>query len=196
MPEPSAAVAAAIARRQGQAQVSETTLSNIREKAKEVRDAEARIAMLEEQLAQTKLHLNEVRFKQLPDLMMAAGVETLTVAAEGNFPAFTAELKPYYYARIPKDESKRIAAFNMLEESGNGDLIETVVTLDFPREARAEVAAFLATLPRGIKHEVKADVRWNVLEKWLRETVEAGHMPDLSLFSGVVGKQVKLKEKK
>lgn len=197
MNQPSQAVAAAIARRQSQA--SETdSIDVIRTKAREAKDLELHIADLEEQLKQSKAQLFKICTVDLVDLMSAHSVDGVDVSAQGNMPAFTAKMKPYYKAAIYKDdpEEKRIAAFAMLEETGNADLITTTVTVDFPREARAEVAAFIAQLPKTITHTVEANVRWTTLTKWLRETVEGGQMPDLELINGFVGQKVELKDKK
>lgn len=198
MTQPSPAVAAAIARRQQQQTVDQATLEVVRAKAQEAKELELHIVELEEQLSQTKSRLQEIRFTELVDLMLAAGVDGLDIPAQGNMPAFNVKMKPYYYARINADapEEQRIAAFKMLEDTGNGDLIKTVVTVNFPREARKEVADFIKKLPKTVIHEVNASVHWRLLESWLRETVEGGTMPPLELINGKVGKVVELKDKK
>jgi hypothetical protein len=198
MNAPNPAVAAAIARRSTQTSAETDTLEAIRAKAREAKEMELHIEELEEQLKQTKKRLHQICFVELVDMLVAAKVNGIDVAAQGNMQAFVAKLKPYYSAAIPADmpEEKRMAAFRMLEETGNGDLIKTIVTVDFPREARADVADFISQLPKTVKHEVKASVHKATLTKWLRETVEAGQMPDLEKINGVVGQTVELKNVK
>lgn len=196
MTGPNAAVAAAIARRKGEAP-SEDTLEKIRAKAKEAKNIELDITDLEEQIKRLNARLHQIIFSELVDMMANAKVDALEVAAEGNRAAFNARLKPYYSASIPADapEEKRIAAFAMLEANKAADIIKTIVTVNFPKEERKAVAAFIKKLPKGVTHDVKASVHKGTLTKWLRERVESGGVvPPLEPINGVVGRTVELKD--
>src|SRR6476620_5236355 len=123
MTGPSSAVAARIAARAGEGP-SADTLDKIRSKAKEAKNIELEIADLEEQISRNKARLNQIVMTELVDMMAAAKVEALSIAAEGNRAAFEAKLKPYYSASIPADapEEKRVAAFKMLEDNNAADI--------------------------------------------------------------------------
>lgn len=200
MNSPNAAVAAAIAAR-ASATPNEGALEAIRAKAREAKSLELEIEDAEERIKQMKVRLNAITMTELPDLMTAAGVDNVGVTAMGNMPAFEAKLKPFYSASIPADgdEAQRIAAFKALEAANAADLIKTTVTVDFPKEERKAVAAFIKKLPKNVKHTVKAAVHKGTLTKWLREKIEdTGTLPDpdfMKLINGFVGRVVELKEK-
>jgi hypothetical protein len=175
---------------------TDDALGKIRAKAREAKEIEYQISDLEERTKQLKERLTAIVNVELVDLMQVARVNFLGIEAHGNLPAFDAKLKPHFRAIIPADatDEQREAAFAVLINAGAEDLIKTQVTINFPKEARAEVAAFLETIPDVAEHEVKATVNHMTLTKWLKECVNAGRMPPLEPINGFVGHKVDLAE--
>ena len=199
MTEPSAAVQAAIKRRQAEGP-DEDALEKIRVKAREAKDLEKNILDYEEMIKQIKVRLANITFNELVDLMQKAGVDNVGVPAQGNMPAFDAKLKDYYSASIPADapEPFRTAAFAALTKSGNEDLIKTTLIMQFPKEERKRVATFIKRLPKNVTYETKAMVHKGTLTKWLREYVQEKKKPPpfLEKINGKVGYIVELKDRK
>jgi hypothetical protein len=105
-------------------------------------------------------------------------------------------MSPYYKAVISAkwDEPRRKAALEELESHGAGDLAKRVVSIPFPRSDEEKCKQLCDLLDQhGIAYSVGFDIPWQTLTSWLRETVEAGTMPDLEKIGGQVGQVVKLK---
>src|SRR6185369_1130222 len=89
-------------------QVSEDRLTQIRAKIREARNLELEIEAAEQVVADLRSKLMDVqgggqKRGELVDLMEQSNVRILTLEAEGNYPAYTAELKPFYNAVLPKE---------------------------------------------------------------------------------------------
>lgn len=168
--------------------------------------------------------LSEMRKKTIPEFMDKVGVPAITVEAEGNYPAFTAERKPFFQANIAADwpPEMREEAFAYVESLGYGELIKTFITFSFPKDLYPAVVPFLKacktmklvamvdqpaakgkkpkrkkvqfTLPLP---EVEKTIHAGTLTKWLREQVEEeGFMPKLDKIGGFVGTVADVKEVK
>ncbi len=141
--------------------------------------------------------------------MEKIGVPSITIEAEGNYPAFTAERNPFFAANIAADwpPEKRDEAFAYIESLGYGELIKTFVSFAFPRELQPAVSSFLKVIKsltlvatvkvggkkRRLKYKVptptiERTIAHGTLTKWLREQVEdEAKMPDLEKIGGFVG---------
>lgn len=179
-------------------------------------EKKAEVAELEGRLAKAK---NEV----IPTFMDEIRVPSITIDAEGNYPAFECVARPFYRANIAADwePAKKEEAFAYLESIGEGDLIKTSVTYYFTREEAAMVKPFLAAVTKlkftikvvsfigkGKKRRktektqkvspppavVEKTVQWNTLTAWLRRKVEtSGTIPKLDKIGGAVGTVADLK---
>lgn len=196
--QPPAAVAAAIKR--DETAVPEDKLDKLRAAVREVRDLRRDEQDLTERLAQVKAQINEREGKTLPDLFTEAKVDHIGLEAEGNLPAYDAEMKPYYHANIsaewPMEQQQK--GFDWLDENKFGDLIKSMYVVMVPRGARAKALEVEEALEKlGVEYEVKLGVPWNTLTAWLKERVEKfKSTPPLDLLGATVGKVVKLKERK
>src|SRR4026208_2429282 len=76
--------------------IESPTLQAVRERVAEIRDVKARIAYLEEQLAEENKRYYELTRVILPEMFNEAGVNVLELQAEGNYPAIIAEKTPYF----------------------------------------------------------------------------------------------------
>lgn len=174
-------------------------LSELRDKAREVRDLGQTIADNEQLVAEMRGRHGRLLREVLPEMMDAAGVASLELQPEGNSPGLSFKLQPFFSAGIaaswPAD--KKAAALDYLTSIGHGDLIKTFVTLSFPREERDAALAVAAEMrSRDVDVEVDESVHASTLKAWLREMVDSGDMPDLDKIGGSVGRHVVIKEVK
>lgn len=209
--KPSAALAAAMSR-DAQQSVPEDKLEAVRKKLREFRDQQQIKAGLEERLKQVNIALFETEHKTLPDLFNDVGIDKLGLPAEGNLPAYDADLSPYYKASISAEwpEEKRAEAFKWLDDNNHGDIIKSAYVILLPRGART-IALALEKAIKGLKarlpgkktlqkvdvdYVVKLEVPWNTLTAFVKEQVEKGEAPPLDVLGATVGEIVKLKPRK
>lgn len=183
---------------------SQDKLDKIRALVREARDLDKEIDGLEEMLKEKKAELLALTQKKLPDAFVENGVSRLDLAAEGNMPAYDAELRPYYHANILADwpPDQREAGFGWLESKKHGDLIKNVVTVEIPR---GKGAAALSKKVTGalkklrVPYGVEKAVPWNTLTALVRELTESGKPlgdKDREAIGATVGTVVKLKQRK
>lgn len=180
--------------------VNEDRLSALRDKIARVRDLQKTKADLEARLKETNKELDASYFRELPDLMDAAGVTLVEIPPEGDLPAITAKVGPYYRANIAADwpPERRAAAFKWLDDNGHGDLIKTNVTVPFARDEREEARKLVAKLEaEGLPTVIGEAIPWATLTAWLKEMVEKHNATDLPLetLGATVGRVVTLKSK-
>lgn len=175
-------------------------LAAIREAARSARDLDKRIADLTEMLELTRGARRDVVARVLPELMMEAGVKTLGLEAEGNLPAYDFTLRNYARANVAAswEPERRAAGFEALERAGAGDLIKTVLTVEFGRgevELARDVQAQLSE--EGRESRLSMDVPHQTLSAWLREAIARGQeLPPLELIGGEVGQIVEMKPRR
>lgn len=193
--EPSPGLRAALMR--GAPPVPGDRLVELRKAARRAENLQRELVDLEERELDRKAELRRLMMEELPDLLDAAGVTSISVDAEGNQPAFSAELKPYYKASIAAewDEARRDRAFRWLEDNGFGDLVkrEFTVALDRDEEAAGRKLAKLLS-ENGFAYSVRRNVPWNTLTAFVRERIEK-HSETLPLdtLGATVGRIVNLK---
>jgi hypothetical protein len=200
MRRPSAAVAKAVAR---DAAPSQDKLDKVRVKVKEARDLDVEISDLHQRLSDKRKRVQELTFRELPDLFQDARITRLDLEPEGNLPGYGVELHPYYKANIAADwePEKQQRAFDHLEEKGAGDLIKTVITVELGRGTRGtadKIEKFLDKL--GVPFESHLGVPWNSLTAWLKAEIRRDkRIPpakELEAIGATVGTVVTLKPKK
>ena len=156
--------------------------------------------MLEERLKATNIALEAQYYRELPDLMDAAGIALVELPPEGNYPAVVAKAGPFYRANIAADwpPEKRAAAFKWLDDNGHGDLIKTTVSVPFSRDQRDEAKELKEKLEaEGLPTVVGESIPWATLTAWLKEMVEKHSATDLPLetLGATVGRVVTIKPK-
>ena len=172
-------------------------LARIKSAAQSMRDAKLEIQNIEERLAQAKERYRTLERQELPDLMAEAGMPKMTIAAEGNLPAFEIKVKPFARANIAANwpEEKRQAAFDWLESNGHGDLIKTCITIDIPKEQHADAVDLLQKLQTmGYRPNAEETVHFMTLSKWLKECIGKGLIVPLDIVGGEVGMECSIKE--
>lgn len=108
-PAPNAAVLAAL--EEGSQAPSEASLESLRRRIAECRELESEIAGISERLKEKSDELTRIRTRDLPAMFEKLRIGDLTLKADGNYPAYQAQLKPFYSAKLPDDPQKKQAAF-------------------------------------------------------------------------------------
>jgi hypothetical protein len=171
-------------------------LAKIKANLSVARDLELRIKDTEQKLKDAKADLEHLVHKVIPEQFNAAGIKNLTLEANGNQPAMSAQLRPYFKAVIPVkwDDIKRQEALVELDKYGAGDLARKTVSVAFPRSESDEADEFARNIGKmGYSYVMQFDIPWQTLTAWLRETVNAGEMPNLDKIGGQVGQVINLK---
>ena len=193
--EPSVALRAAVAAHKKPA-TSDDALDKLRERVRRCRDLLQEIHATEERVAAAKRELNAITMSELPDLFDEHGVTSVGIPEEGNSPAYTAEAKPYYNAKIRDENAEE--AFSWLDAHGHGDLIKNMFSVEFGRTENKAADTLRAVLEKmDVDYLQKKTVPWNTLTAFVREQIEKHNATlPLDLLGATVGRVVKLKEKK
>lgn len=181
-------------------------LDQLREAVAQLRDKQLEKEDLEARAADLGTAINVLNRTTLPELFAAAGVRNITLEASGNVPAYDAKLATEYRAGIPNswEPEKREAGFNWLIAQDGGDLIKTVVTIEFEKGdvERAMTIRKALIEQHGIAPEdvtVDMTVHHATLTSYLRELVDGndGSVPEgIDKIGGYVGPVVKLTKAK
>lgn len=151
----------------------------------ELRDAKRKIKTLEEEISNLKVKAKEVEEVKIPDVMLEHGLNAVTL-----FSGARVEVKPYYFARVPKDNPAPFYVW--LEEHGHGSLVKShfeIWTTDHNIvdifKSTAEEVNQPFDLGRG--------VHWKTLEAWFKEQCERGVSLPTQLFENYVGRKAVVK---
>lgn len=187
-------------------------VAKLRDKAAELVECSRRLDRAEQLVADIRKRKVELETHTLPDMMAAAGVDTMGLAEAG----VDIVASSFAHASIPvaMDPVKRDAAFAHLTELGGGDLIQATVSVAFPKEdivlAERFRGAAQTWLAKASNHPppVNLDqaVHHGTLSAWLRSQIETNAeriayglsvIPiNLETLNGVVGRIVKIKVRK
>lgn len=162
------------------------------------RDKELEAIDLEQRLATLKGEINEIKMKKLVDLFSRAGIKSLSLDAEGNTPAYSSTLKPYYKASISADWplEQQDKAYDYLETQ-EPDLIKRQITVDVGRDTKLATRIKKALAKLKTEFSEGRSVHHGTLTKWLKEVHQkTGKLPQLDLIGATVGQIVDVKPTK
>ncbi len=147
-------------------------MSRIEGLAQEQLDAEARVAALEEQLAEAKAVALSIKEHKLPDLLDSAdlGESTITTPA-GHIIKMGEAIR----GSIPK--GKEQPAFDWLENNKNGRLIKRTFTIEFGKGDEAWADKFerdCARRKRPLNLKRKQGVHPQTLQAFVRQQLDEG----------------------
>lgn len=169
---------------------SDTT--TIRKKAVELRDYYLQKNDLENQLKEIGKKIVHVERHELIDMFDDAGISGIDVDADGNHPAFRAERSTVYGAKIPDD--KRMEALQWFEQSGNGDLVKSVITIQFGMQEHEERLRVMKLLSEnGVEYYTNESVHHMTLKAFVKSEVKLGHVIPMDLLGAYVFDEVKIK---
>lgn len=164
----------------------------VRQKAKELRDKYLEKIEAEQRVKDIQTRINKIEQDELMDLFSRAGISDITVEGEGNHPAFTAERKTIYGAKIP--DEKRQPALQWFEEHGHGDLVKALVTVSFgmqEHEKRLYLLKLLAS--NGFEARTDETVHPMTLKAFVTRELKAGRIIPLDLLGAYFFDAVKIK---
>ena len=193
-------------------EVPKDKLDAIRNMGRAMRDLTKEIADLEERVKEKKAELNRIQMNDLVMLMEENQVPKITIEAEGNYPRYDLEAKPYYHAVLPRNKETGLVleeGTSWLKKNGAGDLIKRVFVVTLGMDSDKQVAALRKFLmgppPKGKKKvlvpkyrfEEKEDVPWATLTSFVKERIEKLKKPvPLETLGATIGKIVRMKEVK
>lgn len=183
---------------------SDKELESLGDAARKYVELEQRKALLDAEMKTLNAEILEYKHKTLPDIMTGLDMDHYGLASAG----VDIELGDYAKANISADwdEERQEAGFKHLEELQVGDIIRLQVSYSFGKDQYDEakklvelVAAVAEAEDIGIEiptPTVKKSVPWNTLTATLKELHKKGVAVDLEKIGGVIGKVVKIKERK
>lgn len=178
---------------------SENQLDVIRAKVRELRDLEIERAQLEERQRSISERRRVLVEKEIVDVMDAASVPAITIAAEGNMPQFEVEIGPYYHANIAADwpEPQREKAFAWIRKYHDG-MLRSTITASLGKNSGAQQKALEEFLvKKKISFKVQFGVPHNTLTAFVKEQIEERKKtPPLALLGATVGRVAKIKKEK
>ncbi len=180
--------------------VPEDRLDKARDLVRELREHELEAGEVEQELTDLKQTILKMKEHTIPDFFDEAGVPGITLAAEGNMPAYEVRIDDRYFANIPIENQEE--AFNYLRQTNNEDLIKTTFTITFGLKEAKEATRFARSLEKaGISYTEKHGVPWSTLTAWFKTEHKKKPLPVkardlLGATVGRVAKIIKQKERK
>lgn len=169
-----------------------TTIDEIALLARNMVTAQQDVDAAEEELKKRKELLRRISEETIPYKMEELGLEKL-VLATGE----VLSVKPEVYCTIPKEGDERRRALQYLIDRNAGDLIKTLVTVEFGKgELKKALRLKRAIEKVGYECSIDQGVHPQTLKAYVREVLEAA-TPDfnLAIFNGKAVMVAKLKHK-
>lgn len=174
------------------------SLLELRTLAGEAEGLETQIKHHEEAIKSLSERNNQIKTKELPEKMAALAMDEFTLSSGAKV-----AIKDFVSGSLPKDEidpdirrpedpNPRKDALDYLTEIGGGDLLKTVVSVDFGKSQHNEALDLFATLKEQ-GHDAKCDsnVHPATLAAFAREKLREGEeiaFDKLGLYAGKVAK--------
>lgn len=162
---------------------------------RQISDTMVRESELQQQLetheaveADLRAQLGAIRTKQLPELMMAAGVERFTCRETGTEARLTFECS----GALGSDEEERERKLDILIANGADEIVRLEVTAAFGKGGYAQAQALAGELNRrGIATVVSRNIHHQTLKSWVKERMEAGDqlpLAEVGLWYGQIAR--------
>jgi hypothetical protein len=174
-------------------QDEQVDLTVVRKKAVELRDTYQLKQDLENRLKLINKQITKIERDELPDLFNRAKISDITVQPMGNQRGFFAELTTVYSAKIPDD--KRQEAFEWFEQNDHGDLVKSVITINFGMQEHDERLRVMKILSdNGIEYYTNESVHHMTLKAFVKTQIQIGHIIPMDLLGVYIFDEVKIKE--
>lgn len=164
-------------------------LANLGELIAQMQDAEEAVREAEAELKQRQQTLRTLAEHDIPELMMACGIETFETTD-----GIKVSIKKDIRASIPVAMRER--AYQWLEENGHSGLIKREVRVGFRRDQGDEAQALLDEL--GSKHgnvAERQEVHPSTLKAFLKEQLDAGEDIPMEMFGAFELRRAKIKKR-
>jgi len=170
--------------------VDQQGLNSVAALARTIRDKEAAVADLEQQLKDEKKALLKLTDEEMPAMLAEIGMSSFALD-DGS----TVDIKQTYGASILVD--KRPEAFEWLRDHGYDDIIKNTVACQFGRGEDDLASAFAAfAQSQGYTPTQKTEVHPQTLRAFVKERCEAGDEFPMELFGAWVGQRAVIKRGK
>lgn len=188
---------------------TEGDTARLRTLAAELVATEREMMELERLMKERSARRNELRHKEIPDIMAEINQDSMGLPDVGEFGADLVS-EPYYHANIAADwdEERRTSGFEHLEELGGGDVVRSTITVQAGRGDLEPMRRVLNRV-RQIMAEENVDgsatlslsVPWNTLTAFVKEWWSRSHGPeevpmDKDRIGATVGVIAKIKMRK
>lgn len=157
--------------------MSDATIREIAKLAELLRDQQALVSRLEDELAAAKALALRYEREDIPNAMLEAGVTELRLD-DGSRISVTEDCS----ARIT--DATRNAAISWLVDNGFGGIVKTEVAVQLPRGEREAAAAIHAELVKTYPEaQLKETVHPSTLKAFVKEQLEKGAPVPFDLFN-------------
>ena len=157
-----------------------------------------KLKMIEDQVASAEEHLKQLKEKAdnigsivIPELLAEQGLSEIKLD-DGS----SVKVKKEFRCTLPKDEVKRVAAYQWLRDNKLEDIIKNNIFVTFGRgeDDKAEQLLNLAA-ENGFQPEQKSDVAWATLTALFKERVGAGLDMPSDVFNTWIKDKTKITRK-
>ena len=165
-------------------------LDILKKTAAQLRFLELKKEELEQELAETKKAITLLSERDLVQLFSETNLSSLTLDADGNYPAMKFDKTTFYNAKIP--EEKEAEAFAWLHDNGHADIVKTEIKLSFGMRERQQAERLEKALAaKNYDYNTKLGVHPATLKAFAKSEIEAGHALPMDVLGIYVGEIVR-----
>ena len=167
-----------------------TNIQTLADQVEKLEDLNKRLELQEENIKNTKKHIDNISGEVIPTMMSEMGLSHLKLM-DGS----SVDVKPNYSASITI--ANREAAFKWLRNNGLGDIIKNEISVSFGRNEDNKAASYAELAKsQGFQPTQKMKVEPMTLKALVRERIEAGKEMPTELFNVFVGNKTTIKRNK
>ena len=174
----------------GVEKIDQQGLTSVAGLARQIRDKEVEIGLLEDTLKQSKKHLQTLTDEDMPAMLAEIGISSFSLD-DGS----TVEVKQTYGASILVQN--RETAYEWLRDHHYDDIIKNTVLCQFGRGEDDQASAFSQFAEsQGFMPQQKTEIHPQTLRAFVKERCEAGEEFPMELFGAWVGQRAIIKRGK
>ena len=174
----------------GVEKIDQQGLTSVAGLARQIRDKEVEIGLLEDTLKQSKKHLQTLTDEDMPAMLAEIGISSFSLD-DGS----TVEVKQTYGASILVQN--RETAYEWLRDHQYDDIIKNTVLCQFGRGEDDQASAFSQFAEsQGFMPQQKTEIHPQTLRAFVKERCEAGEEFPMELFGAWVGQRAVIKRGK
>lgn len=154
---------------------TDSTLSTLSQLGEDFYDAESEVLRLEALLKRAKTRRDNIQLTEIPEFLYEVGIT--------EFATKDLKVKVSEMLQVTPKKENRPLVLAMLEKQGAGNLIKSLVTVQFNRgqdEKAKKIIALLREHDLAPKQEKKVESQ--TLKKHVKDRLEAGKVVDMDLF--------------
>lgn len=169
-------------------EAGDNSIGALRTLARAQKQAEARVAQLEEELSNAKEDLKQISEVKLPELMDELGIPTFQTKD-----GLKITIKETIRVSMGRSDEEKAAALDWLDAHGHGALIKRTVEVPFSRGKDSEAQNLATTLRSdGFRAVFERRVENPTLRSFVTEKLENGEEVPLDLFKVLRDRRAKV----